>query len=237
MCVPVLQSSPWCGSRRLQGTRRRWTSRTSVCRGGQRWALLLVLGYSRLLWLRFFKRQDMRTLFEGLEQAFHFLGGVPAELLFDQMRSVVIADQRLDGGPLVENAEFLRFAHHWQFRARACRPYRAKTKGKVERPIRYVRENFFYGRQFLNDDDLDAQREAWLESVANVRVHRTTGERPLARFERDERTTLKPLAARPYRSLVLPPAGPSRPRAKTSATVQVERRPLRQYDQLARGLR
>ena len=73
----------------------------------------------------------------------------------DQMRAVVVADQRLDGGPLIANPELSRFAHHWGFRPRACRPYRAKTKGKVERPIRYVRDSFFYGRDFISDDDLD----------------------------------------------------------------------------------
>ena len=68
---------------------------------GRRWALLLVLGFSRLLWLRFFERQDMRTLFEGLEEAFRFLDGVPKEILFDQMRSVIVEDRRWEGGPLV----------------------------------------------------------------------------------------------------------------------------------------
>jgi transposase len=89
-----------------------------------------------------FRRQDMRTLFTGLEQAFDYFGGVLRELLFNQMRTVIVEDQSLQGGALVENVEFLRFAQRWQFRARACRPYRAKTKGKVERPIRYVREKF-----------------------------------------------------------------------------------------------
>lgn len=204
---------------------------------GRRYALLLVLGYSRVLWLRFFKRQDMRTLFAGLEEAFSFLGGVPKEVLFDQMRSVVAADHRFDGGPLVENSEFLRFAHHWRFRVRACRPYRAKTKGKVERPIRYVRDNFFYGRHFLNDDDLDAQLERWLCNVANVRVHRTTKEKPLERFERDERAVLTPLESRPYRSLVVPTATnpPTRTRRENVPSVDVERRALQLYDRLAGG--
>jgi hypothetical protein len=75
------------------------------------------------------------------------------------MRAVVIGDDRMSKGALVMNAEFLRFATHWSFRPRACRPYRAKTKGKVERPIRYLRESFFYGRTFLNDADLNAQAE------------------------------------------------------------------------------
>ena len=138
----------------------------------------------------------MRTLFEGLEEAFRFLDGVPKEILFDQMRSVIVEDRRWEGGPLVENPEFVRFAHHWQFRARACRPYRARTKGKVERPIRYVRDNFVYGREFLNDEDLDAQLERWLREVANVRHHRTIQQRPLERFEREERGALGPLAQR-----------------------------------------
>ncbi len=125
---------------------------------GRRYALVVVLGYSRLLWLRFYPRQTMQALFSGLESAFQAFGGVPQELLFDQMRAVVVGDDRLNKGALVMNAEFLRFAAHWDFRPRACRPYRAKTKGKVERPIRYVRESFFYGRTFLNDADLDVGR-------------------------------------------------------------------------------
>lgn len=203
---------------------------------GRRYALLLVLGYSRLLWLRFFKRQDMRTLFEGLEQAFRFFGGVPRELLFDQMRAVIVADNRLEGGALVENAEFLRFAHHWQFRVRACRPYRAQTKGKVERSIRYVRGNFVYGREFIGDDDLDAQLSLWLRDVANVRKHRTTNQRPSERFERDEKPALNPLAERPYSSLVLPSPSRDASRVPTKLpSIPVERRALRLYDHLAGG--
>ena len=201
---------------------------------GRRWALLVVLGYSRLLWLRFFERQDMSTLFAGLEQAFDFFGGVPREILFDQMRAVVVSDHRLEGGRLIENAEFCRFAHHWQFRPRACRPYRAKTKGKIERPIRYLRESFFYGRHFVSDEDLEARALRWLSEVANVREHRTIGERPQERFERDERAVLQPLAAQPYRSLVVSKQARRR-RAASVPTVPVERRSLRVYGRLAEG--
>jgi len=201
---------------------------------GVRWALVVVLSYSRLLWLRYFRRQDMRTLIEGLEQAFRYFGGVPTEALFDQMRSVVVADHRVEKGPLVENMEFLRFAHHWGFRPRVCRPYRAKTKGKVERPIRYVRENFFYGRELVSDDDLDAQLTRWLESVANARIHGTTGEIPLERFEREERAVLGPLALRPYNKV-------TRNQLSTNAVasfnhlVEVEKRPLTSYSRLVGG--
>lgn len=170
---------------------------------GRRHALLVVLGYSRLLWLRFYPRQTMLTVMAGLEAAFTYLGGVPQELLFDQMKTVILQDRRPEGGRLLENAEFLRFAHHWGFRIRACRPYRAQTKGKVERPVGYVRSNFVYGRDFLGDADLEAQLQHWLEHTANARVHGTTGEAPRIRFERDERTALRPLPARPYHHLGL----------------------------------
>ena len=203
---------------------------------GKRYALVVVLGYSRLLWLRFYERQDMRTLFSGLEAAFAYFGGVPKELLFDQMRAVVTRDQRLERGQLVRNEEFLRFAHHWGFTARACRPYRARTKGKVERPIRYVRENFVYGREFLNDLDLDEQRGRWLER-ANGRLHGTTQEVPRSRFEQDERHLLFPLAERPYHSLVLLPVKPATPQRVALPKVPVEKRPLSAYAALAGGAR
>src|SRR5919106_2747549 len=205
---------------------------------GVRYALLVVLGYSRLLWLRFFPRQDMRSLQLGLEEAFQFFGGVPAELLFDQMKSVITRDLRLQGGDLIKNAEFLRFASHWNFIPRACRPYRAQTKGKVERPIRYLRSSFFYARDFVSDGDLDAQRERWLTQVANVRLHQTIQERPIDRFDRDERGTLQPLALRPYHSLVMASLEQSRSSEifrTLPPHVPVERRPLAAYVRLAEG--
>ena len=155
--------------------------------GHRGYALVVVLGYSRLLWLRFYRSQTMAILTSSLERAFERFGGVPDELLFDQMRAVVLSDDRLAGGELILNTMFLRFAAHWGFRARSCRPYRARTKGKVERPIRYLRDSFFYARRFANDADLNEQAQRWLEQTANVRRQGTTGERPLDRFERDER--------------------------------------------------
>jgi transposase len=203
---------------------------------GTRFALLVVLGYSRLLWLRFYPRQTLATVIAGLEAAFTYFGGVPSELLFDQMKSVILEDHRPDGGKLLENAEFLRFAAHWGFRIRACRPYRAQTKGKVERPIGYVRGNLLYGRDFLGDADLAAQTAHWLEHTANARIHGTTGWVPRAEFEQAERAVLHPLAPRPYRALL--PLAPPRalhvePAARTRPLLTVERRPLGAYAALA----
>ena len=132
------------------------------------------------------------------------------------------------------NAEFLRFASALGgSTAHACRPYRARTKGKVERPIRYIREGFFYGRTFANDDDLNRQAAGWLEGTANLRRHATTGERPLDRFERDERAVLRPLAVAPYRRLGLRHAAEPRP-PRLPTTVDVERRPLSVYAEAVR---
>lgn len=200
---------------------------------GRRYAFLVVLGFSRTLWLQFFTRQTMQHVFEGLETAFGFFGGVPRELLFDQMKAVVVKDERASGGRITENAEFLRFAHHWNFRVRACRPYRAKTKGKVERPVGYVRSSFFYGRTFTSDEDLNLQARHWLDHVANVRVHGTLKERPLDRLEQ-ERGVLQPLAPRPYRSFVLPPQAKKRAQLALPR-IEVERRALEVYAHVAGG--
>jgi hypothetical protein len=200
----------------------------------------VVLGFSRLLWLRFVVRQDMHTLIRGLEDAFVYFGGVPSELLFDQMRAVITRDERLTGGPLVRNTEFLRFAAHWGFVARACRPYRAQTKGKVERPIRYLRDSFLYGREFLGDAQLSDEGSYWLETVANARVHGTTKEVPRERFEREERAVLQALASHPYHSLTLSaPAAPHRAAAPAQVRdlprIDVEQRSLRAYTALVAG--
>jgi transposase len=202
---------------------------------GVRYALLVVLGYSRLLWCRFYSRQDMATLMDGLEEAFGYFGGVPQELLFDQMKAVITRDLRLEGGALIRNAEFRRFAHHWGFTPRACRPYRAQTKGKVERPVRYLRGNFVYGRTFLHDADLDHQRALWLER-ANARLHGTTHERPRERFDREERFLLQPLAPRRYTSLILDRTPIMTPaRRSPRPVVPVEKRSLTAYARLAGG--
>jgi hypothetical protein len=169
---------------------------------------------------------------QSLERAFADFGGGPREILFDQLKAVIIEDQRPDGGKLLENAEFGRFAAHWGFRIRACRPYRAQTKGKVERPVSYLRSSFLYGREFLGDTDLADHCARWLTDVANVRMHGTTGERPAERFARDEQAALQPLAPRPYRSLVLVPPRDAVTTTRSVPHVAVERRALAHYGAL-----
>ncbi len=108
------------------------------------WLFSLVLGYSRLIWARFVAHQDLQTVLRCHIGAFAALGGVPREVLYDRMKTAVIGEDK--EAHIVYNRALIDFAGHYGFHPKACRPYRAKTKGKVERPFRYIREDFFLAR-------------------------------------------------------------------------------------------
>ena len=95
------------------------------------------------------------------------------------------------------NDKLIAFAKHWGFRPRACAPYRARTKGKMENGVGYVKKNAIAGHSFASWEAFEAHLAKWEHEVANVRIHGTTGESPIARFERDEAHRLKPLGGRP----------------------------------------
>lgn len=154
------------------------------------WLYSLVLGYSRFLFARYVLHQDLQTLLRCHMQAFEALDGVPIEILYDRMKTAVTGED--DQGHIVYNASLLALAKHYRFQPRACRPYRAKTKGKVERPFRYIREDFFLGRNFRNLEDLNTQLIEWLDTVANVRVHGTT-QRVVAEAFAEEQAELQRL--------------------------------------------
>ncbi|MGC2222911.1 MAG: IS21 family transposase [Methylocella sp.] len=136
------------------------------------WLLSMVLGYSRLIWGRFVVHQDLQSVLRCHIAALEAIGGAPHEILYDRMKTAVIGEDA--DGLVVYNRALVDLARHYGFRPRACRPYRPKTKGKVERPFRYIREDFFLGGSFRNLDDLNAQLRHWLDTVANPRVHATT---------------------------------------------------------------
>ena len=95
------------------------------------------------------------------------------------------------------NDRFHAFARYWAVRPVACAPYRARTKGKDERGVGYVKHNAIAGRRFASFGALEAHLARWMREVADVRVHGTTGEPPVVRFERDEAAVLRPLNGRP----------------------------------------
>ena len=95
------------------------------------------------------------------------------------------------------NDKLIAFAKHWVFSPRACAPYRARTKGKTESGVGYVKKNAMAGHSFESWEAFEAHLAKWEREVANVRIHGTTGEAPMARFARDEAHWLKPLSGRP----------------------------------------
>ena len=142
---------------------------------------MVVLGYSRTIWARFVVSERRPVLTGLLEQAFSGLGGVPRELLFDNLKAV-IARPRSEDAPAVVQPGFADFADHWGFEACACPPYWPRAKSKVERAVGYVKTSFLEGRSFDDLDDLNAQLRVWLATTANIRRHGTTGERPVDRL-------------------------------------------------------
>jgi transposase len=155
-----------------------------------------TLGYSRRAFVAAFDHERQSAWLTGLEQAFHTWGGVPEEVLLDNARALVENHDRLTR-VVVFNARFLAFARYWGFQPRACAPYRARTKGKDERGVSYVKRNAIAGREFASWAALEAHLSQWQRTVADVRVHGTTGESPLDRFQRTEAAALRPLNGRP----------------------------------------
>jgi transposase len=163
------------------------------------WLFSFVLGHSRMMWGRFVAQQDLATVLRCHVAAFEALGGVPAQILYDRMKTAILGE--VDERGIVYNDKLLAMAAHYDFLPKACRPYRAKTKGKVERPFRYVREDFFLARSFRDLDDLNAQFTQWLDQVANRRLHGTTGRIVIEHFA-EERSALKPMPAGPFNAVL-----------------------------------
>ena len=155
-----------------------------------------TLGYSRRPYVRAFRHERQSAWFDGMEGAFQRFGGVPQEVLFDNARALV--DHHDAATREVRFNERLHaFARHWGFRPHACAPYRARTKGKDERGVGYVKRNAIAGHTFDSWAAFEAHLEWWMREIADVRVHGTTGEPPLARFEPEEACALKLLDGRP----------------------------------------
>ncbi len=153
-----------------------------------------TLGYSRRMHIRPSLRERQVDWFEGMEGAFLRFGGVPAELLFDNARALV---EHHDAATreVRFNGRLHAFARYWGFSPRACAPYRARTKGKDERGVGYVKRNAVAGRRFASWGAFVSHLEQWNREIADVRVHGTTGELPLVRFA-DEAGALRPLGGR-----------------------------------------
>jgi transposase len=157
--------------------------------------LIAVLSYSRRIFVKAFLSERRDDWLEGIAEAFRHFEGVPRTLLGDNPKALV---ERRD--PQTDTVTFapayLAFCRDWDVTARACRPYRARTKGKVESGVKYAKRNALAGREFENYSALEAHLVQWMKD-ADERDHGTTHEPPRARFESAERAALRPLPERP----------------------------------------
>ena len=120
-----------------------------------------TLGYSHRIFAKAHAAETQGAWLDGTEAAFVHVGGVPQTVLMDNAKALVTTP-RQDDKPPTFNERLRAFARYWDFKPRACGPYRARTKGKVERQIRYMRQSFYYGRTCAGDDDLNGQAHRWM---------------------------------------------------------------------------
>ena len=182
----------------------------SLRRGPDRLSVFVAtLGWSRAAYVEFVTDERLETLLAAHERAFLTFGGVPRVVLYDNMRTVVLQRDCYGPGLHRYHPTFLDFARHCGFRPRLCQPYRPRTKGKVERFIRYLRGSLWVplasrmAAEGVVVDQAAANLAAgrWLSKVANARVHATTGAVPMERLE-EERAALQAVPP-PYRGLAL----------------------------------
>jgi len=156
---------------------------------------VLTLGFSRRNYVRAFTNERLESWLAGMEGAFRYFGGVTEVVLLDNPKALVTSHD-VKTREVMFSERFKAFAKHWGFTPRACAPYRARTKGKDERGVGYVKRNAIAGREFASWTELEAHLEHWMREIADVRVHGTTEERPIDRFAR-ERAALRPIDGRP----------------------------------------
>jgi transposase len=167
----------------------------------------IVLCHSRYMYIEFTKSEKFEDFIRGHEHAFRFFGGVPKECWYDNLASAVT--DRM--GSLIKfNARFLAYMGHHGIRPHACNPARGNEKGRVEDLIKYIRQNFWAGRDFKDFDDLNRQAILWRNQFANQREHRSTRRVVRLHFESDEKPALMALNPAVYEtdeviSRIVPP--------------------------------
>jgi transposase len=156
---------------------------------------VMVLAFSRQMFVEFTVSQTMEHFLACHEHAFAALGGVPGKIMVDNLKSAVL--QRLAGAAPVFNPRYMDFARHHGFGVTACNVARGNEKGRVESGVGYVKKNFLHGLELTDFGAIQAAAQLWLDSIANVRIHGETQQRPVDLLAQ-ERTALRPLNPNPY---------------------------------------
>lgn len=196
-------------------------------------AFVATLGHSRMSYVRFVTDETWPTVKVGLEGAFGYFGGVTREVLFDNMKTVVIERNAYGHGRHRLHAGLLALSRDLGFAVRLCRPYRAKTKGKVERFNRYLRESFYnplvtrlQATVALDAASANVEVLKWLRDVANVRRHAGIGVRPIDRLSVEQQAML------PFEPALAGVESVSAPRLRTPPPVESLQHPLSVYAEL-----
>jgi len=141
------------------------------------YAFSMILGYSRMRYVEFTTDISTANVIKMHINAFNYFGGYTSTILYDNLKQVV-TERKIPSSKSNFNKRFMDFAEHYGFYPRLCYPYRAQTKGKIENTIKFIRNNFFAGREFSSLQDLNNLAAEWLKKV-NSSIHRTTGRIPL----------------------------------------------------------
>lgn len=175
-----------------------WGEQGTVAVGNTRRRLsffVMVLCYSRLMYLEFTVSQRMEHFLGCHQHAFEAFGAVPAKIMVDNLKCAVL--QRLIGQPPVLNPRYLDFCNHYGCSIVPCGVGKGNEKGRVENGVGYVKKNFLNGLEIPDFAAVNPAARVWLETIANVRIHGETRERPIDRFAK-ERACLRPLPSHPY---------------------------------------
>lgn len=156
----------------------------------------MVLGYSRRIFAHAYVHERIGNLLDGFERAFEHFGGRTETVLLDNPRTIVLRKDDATG-EVEWNRTFKDRMDFYGIDPKLCRYYRAQTKGKVERGVKYVKRNALAGKRFVSMEALNAWLEQWCVTIADERVHGTTHEIPRARFEREERAAMIAIDRRP----------------------------------------
>lgn len=212
---------------------------TTIRRGQNKLkGFVATLGFSRACYVYFSTHERQEDWLFGIEEAFHYFGGVTKEVLFDNAKCIMIERDAYGEGRHRWNAKLLQLSADYGFQLRACRPYRAKTKGKVERFNGYLKNSFItplaatlkQAGLALDVDAANGQIGSWLDEVAHQRIHGTTKQKPQNLLIK-ERLSLADLPVRSSRTKVVT--------IKSSQAMPIEsfQHPLSVYDQLLEAVR
>jgi hypothetical protein len=175
-----------------------WGSAGSISVGNTRRRLsffVMVLCYSRMLYVEFTLAETQEQFLACHQRAFEFFGGTVKRVMVDNLKSAVLSHPL--GQPPIYHPRYLDFAGHYGFQICACNVGAPNEKGRVENGVRYLKQSFLHGLVLEQFAPLNPAARQWLETVANVRVHGGTHQRPCDLFAH-ERSTLRPLPSAPY---------------------------------------